>query len=201
MIKVGLTGSIGTGKSTVAKIFEKLGAYVIDADKVVHQLFENEDVKEEIVSTFGKSILDNQGKIDKKKLAQIIFTDKEKKKKLENILHPKVRQKIQEFIEDVYKKDENAVVIAEIPLLIETGMYKNYDKVLVVYAPKDLQLKRLLEKGFSEDEAKRRINSQMDIEEKLKYADIIIENTSSLKELEEKVKDIYEILKKEAAEK
>jgi dephospho-CoA kinase len=201
MIKVGLTGSIGTGKSTVAKIFEKLGAYVIDADKVVHQLFENEDVKEEIVSTFGKSILDNQGKIDKKKLAQIIFTDKEKKKKLENILHPKVRQKIQEFIEDVYKKDKNAVVVAEIPLLIETGMYKNYDKVLVVYAPKDLQLKRLLEKGFSEDEAKRRINSQMDIEEKLKYADIIIENTSSLKELEEKVKDIYEILKKEAAEK
>jgi dephospho-CoA kinase len=201
MIKVGLTGSIGTGKSTVAKIFEKLGAYVIDADKVVHQLFENEDVKEEIVSTFGKSILDNQGKIDKKKLAQIIFTDKEKKKKLENILHPKVRQKIQEFIEDVYKKDKNAVVVAEIPLLIETGMYKNYDKVLVVYAPKDLQLKRLLEKGFSEDEAKRRINSQMDIEEKLKYADIIIENTSSLKELEEKVKDIYENLKKEAAEK
>ncbi len=201
MIKVGLTGSIGTGKSTVSKIFQKLGAYVIDADKVVHRLLQDKKVKEEIKQVFGNDIFDSSGNIDRKKLAKIIFNNPEMKKKLEEILHPKVRQQIEHFIKEVYEKDKNAVIIAEIPLLIETGLYKNYDKVIVVYAPKDLQLKRLLNKGFSEEEALSRINSQMDIEEKLKYADIVIENTGSLKELEEKVKKVYEKLKQEAEEK
>ena len=200
MIKVGLTGSIGTGKSTVSKIFQKLGAYVIDADKVVHGFLQDEKVKEEIKQVFGDDIFDSSGNIDRKKIARIIFNNPEMKKKLEGILHPKVRQQIEHFIKKVYEKDKNAVIIAEIPLLIETGLYKNYDKVIVVYAPKDLQLKRLLNKGFSEEEALSRINSQMDIEEKLKYADIFIENTGSLEELEEKVKKVYENLKQEAKE-
>lgn len=201
MIKVGLTGSIGTGKSTVSQIFKKLGAYVIDADKVVHKLLENEKVKREIAEVFGKEVFDTSGKIDKKKLAKIVFNAPEMKKKLEKILHPKVRQEIENFIKEVYKRDKNAVIIAEIPLLIETGLYKNYDKIIVVYAPKDLQIKRLLSKGFSKEEALSRINSQIDIEEKLKYADIVIENTGSLEELEEKVKKVYEQLKQEAEEK
>lgn len=198
MIKVGLTGSIGTGKSTVSEIFQKLGAYVIDADKVVHSLLKDEKVKKEIADIFGNEVFDENGNIDRKKLASIVFNNPKMKKKLEEILHPKVRQEIENFVKEVYKKDKNAVVIAEIPLLIETGMYKNYDKVVVVYAPKEVQLKRLLKKGFSKEEALSRINSQMDIEEKVKCADIVIENTAGLKELEEKVKKVFEKLKEEA---
>ena len=196
MKKIGLTGSIGTGKSTVAKIFQELGAYVIDADKIVHELLKREDVKEKIREAFG-DVFDERGEIDRKKLASIVFNNPEKKKALEGILHPLVFQELQKFFEEVEKKDPNAIAIAEVPLMIETGSYKNYDKIIVVYAPEELQLKRLLEKGMSKEEAIKRIKSQMPIEEKVKYADIVIENTSTLEDLRKKVKEVYKKLKEE----
>ncbi len=195
MLKVGLTGSIGTGKSTVESIFKELGAYTIDADEVVHKLLEKPEVIEKIRETFGSEVVKN-GKIDKKKLAQIIFSNREKKKQLESIIHPLVFEGIQKFFEEVKKKDPCAVAIADVPLMIETGSYKNYDLVIVVYAPKELQLERLLEKGMSKEEALARINAQMNIEEKKKYADIVIENTGTIEDLRKKVKDVYEKLKK-----
>ncbi len=197
MLKVGLTGSIGTGKSTVAKILQELGAYVIDADKIVHQLLKKEDVKQKIKEVFG-DVFDENGEIDKKKLAAIIFNNPEKKKQLEGILHPLVFQEIQNWLKEIEKKDPEAVAVAEVPLMIETGSYKNYDKIIVVYAPEELQLERLVKKGMTKEEALRRIKSQMPIEEKVKYADIVIENTGSIEELKEKVEDIYKKLKEEA---
>ena len=196
MKKIGLTGSIGTGKSTVAKIFQELGAYVIDADKIVHELLKREDIKEKIREAFG-DVFDSKGEVDRKKLASIVFNNPEKKKILENILHPLVFQEINKFFKEVEKKDPNAVAIAEVPLMIETGSYKNYDKIIVVYAPEELQLKRLLEKGMSKEEAIKRIKSQMPIDEKVKYADIVIENTSTLEDLRKKVEEIYKKLKEE----
>ncbi len=197
MLKVGLTGSIGTGKSTVEYILNELGAYTIDADKIVHQLLEKPQIIEKIKKKFGKDVI-KDGKIDKKKLAQIIFSDKNKKKVLENILHPEVFKQIQNFFKEVEKKDPCAVAVADVPLMIETGSYKNYDIVIVVYAPKELQLKRLKAKGMSEEEAIARIKAQMDIEKKKEYADIIIENTGTIDQLKEKVKEVYKILKEKA---
>ena len=196
MKKIGLTGSIGTGKSTVAKIFQEFGAYVIDADKIVHELLKREDVKEKIREAFG-DVFDSKGEVDRKKLASIVFNNPEKKKILENILHPLVFQEINRFFKEVEKKDPKAVAIAEVPLMIETGSYKNYDKIIVVYAPEELQLKRLLEKGMSKEEAIKRIKSQMPIDEKVKYADIVIENTSTLEDLRKKVEEVYKKLKEE----
>ncbi|WP_457640777.1 dephospho-CoA kinase [Persephonella sp.] len=194
MIKVGLTGSIGTGKTTVGKIFSELGAYVIDADKIVHQILKRKDIKERIKKEFG-NVFDENGEIDRKKLAGIVFKSNEKKKKLEKIIHPEVRKDIQKKIEEIYKKDPEKIVIVEVPLLIETGSYKDYDIVIVVYAPRDLQIKRLLKKGFSEEEALRRINAQMDVEKKVKYADIVIKNTEDIESLKKQVKIVYEKLK------
>jgi dephospho-CoA kinase len=197
MVKVGLTGSIGTGKSTVAQIFKQLGAYVIDADKIVHSLLKRDDVKKKIKDIFG-DVFDDNGEVDKKKLASIVFSNPEKKKLLENILHPLVFQEIQNWLKEIEKKDPEGVAVAEVPLMIETGSYKNYDKVIVVYAPENLQLKRLLKKGMSEEEAIKRIKSQMPIDEKVKYADIVIYNTGSIEELKKSVEDIYIRLKEEA---
>ena len=195
MIKVGLTGSIGTGKSTVLKIFKDLGAYVIDADQIVHQLYTKREVQEEIKREFG-NVFNEDGSLDRKKVAQIIFNDINKKRILERLVHPKVRSEIYKILKNIEKNEKNAIVIVEIPLLIETGQYREYDKVIVVYSPKNLQIERLLKKGFSKEEALKRINSQMDIEEKIKYADFVIENISSFEDLKENVKKVFNELKK-----
>jgi len=191
MLKIGLTGSIGTGKSTVEKIFKKFGVPVIDADEIVHKLLKEEKIKREIVNVLG-NVLDKNGEIDKKKVAAIIFSDKKKKKQLEKIIHPEVFKYIQTWLKEQEQKNPNGIAIVSVPLMIETGSYKNYDKIIVVYAPKELQLKRLIKRGMSKEEAEKRINAQLDINEKLKYADFVIDNTGSLKDLEKEVKKVYE---------
>jgi len=194
---IGITGGIATGKSIVEKILENLGAKVIDADKVVHKLLSDENVKNEIKQYFPDAF-DNEENIDRKKLASIVFNDYEKKRVLENILHPKVSQGIDKWTEINKKENSEQVLFVSVPLMIETGSYKKYDKVVLVYAPRELQIKRLIEnKGYSYEEALARINAQTDIEEKRKYADYIIENTGTIQELEEKVKQLYEILLKD----
>ncbi|WP_457622413.1 dephospho-CoA kinase [Persephonella sp.] len=197
MLKIGLTGSIGTGKSTVGKIFSELGAYVIDADKIVHTLLRREDIKEKIRKEFG-DVFDSKGEIDRKKLGSIVFKDPEKKRKLESIIHPEVRKEIGKRIKEIEKKYPEGVVIVEVPLLIETGSYRDYDIVILVYAPEELQIERLRKKGFTEEEALRRIRSQLPIDEKVKYADIVIYNTEDLEKLEQNVKSVYEKLKERA---
>ena len=195
MLKVGLTGSIGTGKSTVLKLFNQLGAYTVDVDKIVHQLYKRGDIQEKVKKEFG-DVFNEDGSLNRKEVAKIIFNNPEKRKVLEDIIHPEVRKEVKRFIQNIEKKDKNAIVIVEVPLLIETGQYKEYDKVIVVYSPKNLQLKRLLNKGYSREEALKRINSQMNIEEKLKFADFIIKNISSLEDLKKQVKEVFNQLKR-----
>jgi dephospho-CoA kinase len=194
MLKIGLTGSIGTGKSTVRKLFEELGAYTIDADKVVHQLLTRENVKREIKEKIG-DVFNSKGEIDRKKLAGIVFNNYEKKKLLENIIHPKVREEIDRIIKSIENSDKEAIVIVEVPLLIETGSYKNYDLVIVVYAPFEKQLERLISKGFSKEDAIKRIQSQMNIEEKIKFADIVIDNSKDLENLKNEVYKAFKNIK------
>ncbi|WP_456400191.1 dephospho-CoA kinase [Persephonella sp.] len=200
MLKVGLTGSIGTGKSTVCKLFKELGAYVINADEIVHKLLKREDIKNRIKEKFG-DVFDKEGNIDRKKLASIIFKNPEKKKELEKIIHPEVRKEIERELEKIKDTDPEGIVIVEVPLLIETGSYRDYDIVVVVYAPEDLQIKRLINKGFSEVEARERINSQIPIEKKVQFADIVIKNTGNFDFLKEEVKKAFEKLKETSKEK
>ncbi|MEZ0323557.1 MAG: dephospho-CoA kinase [Hydrogenothermaceae bacterium] len=192
---IGLTGGIATGKSTVEEIFKKLGCYVIDADKVVHNLYKDESIKRKIKNLFSEEVFDEYGEIDRKKLAHIVFKDSSKRKLLENLIHPEVNKFIEKWVEDIGQKDQNAIVIVSVPLMIETGSYKKYDKIILVYASKDLQLERLIKKGYTQEEALSRINAQMDIEEKLKYADYVIYNTKSLEDLEKEVIALYEKIK------
>ena len=193
MLKVGLTGSIATGKSTVESIFKELGVPVIDADEVVHKLLKEEKIKNKFVEILG-NVLDEKGEIDRKKVAKIIFSNQEKRKEIEKIIHPEVFKYIQNWIKEKEKKKYDFVIVS-VPLMIETGSYKNYDKIIVVYAPKEIQLKRLKKKGMSEEEALKRINAQMDIEKKLKYADFVINNTGSIEDLRKEVEKIYKKLK------
>ncbi len=199
MLKIGLTGSIGTGKSTVGKIFSELGAYVIDADKIVHTLLRRKDIKEKIREEFG-DVFDLKGEVDRKKLGKIVFKNHKKKRILEKIIHPEVRKEIEKKIKDIKDKDPNSVVIVEVPLLIETGSYKDYDIVILVYAPEELQIDRLVKKGYSKDEAVRRIRSQLPIEQKIKYADIVIHNTGDLDKLKKEVVEVYKKLKEKVKE-
>lgn len=194
---IGLTGGIGTGKSTAEEIFKRLGAYVIDADSIVHQLYKQEHIKEKLKQIFTEDIFDNNQDIDRKKVARIVFSDKTKRKALEEIIHPEVNKYIDEWLNQIEKNNPDAVAIVSVPLMIETGSYKKYQKIILVYAPKELQIERLIKKGYSYEEAVSRINAQMDIEEKLKYADYVIMNTSTLENLENQVKRVFDEIKKD----
>ncbi|AAM24131.1 MAG: Dephospho-CoA kinase [Caldanaerobacter subterraneus] len=189
---VGLTGGIGSGKSTVSGILAKLGAKIIDADLVSREIMEKgKEAYNEIVDCFGKEILDKEGNIDRKKLGSIVFSDKEKLKRLNEITHPKIIDKIKKMIEE--EKDKDKVIVIDAALLIETGLYKLVDEVWLVVVDIDTQIKRVMERdGFSCEEALKRIKSQMPLEEKIKYADFIINNSKDLRKTEEQVRLLWQ---------
>lgn len=201
MLKVGLTGGIATGKSTVKEMFKQLGAYVIDADEVVKELWQNEKIQKIAEEILGIKVLGENNNLRAKEIANVIFKNKEKKEKLEQLFHPEVFKYIQNWFKEIEKKDKKAVAIVEVPLMIETGSYKNYDIIILIYAPKETQIKRLLKKGYTLEDAIQRINSQMDIEKKRKYANIIIENTNNLEELKKQVEETFLKLREGIVEK
>ena len=193
----GLTGSIACGKSTVSEIFKKNGIYVIDLDYVARLVVEpGEKGYDEILKNFGSDFINEKGKIDRKKLGNLIFSDLEAKKKLEEILHPLIREKELEIIKKIRKMDNSTPIIVDAALMIETGSYKRYKKIIVVYVPEKLQIERLMKRdNLSFEQALKRVKSQMSIEEKIKYADYIIDNSKSLTDTERQVKKIIEELK------
>ena len=189
---IALTGGIATGKSTVCNILKLYGFSIIDADKIAHEVLEEQ--KEKIEKIFGKEYIKN-GKVDRKALAKLIFSNKDAKTKLENLLHPLIKKKI---VEESLKLEKYKVpYIIDIPLFFET---KNYPikKVVVVYAPKKIQLQRLIEReGLSEEEAIKRLNAQMDIEKKKKLATYVIDNSKDLKHLQKEIEKFIEKVKNE----
>ncbi len=176
-IVLGLTGTMGSGKSTVSEMFKQYGCFIIDADKIGHVLLKkNTDEYKEVLTKFGKEVLDSKKNIDRKKLGEIVFSQKEKLKILNLILHPK----IVEIIKDKVSKTKKGLVILDAPLLLETGLDKIVDKVVVVNIDFRTQLKRLKEKlDLSEEEIVKRIQSQMPLRKKLAYADFIIDNSKT----------------------
>lgn len=186
---IGLTGGIASGKTTVSNLLKKLGAVIIDADKIAHQVLETKTAREKVISYFGSAIIDNN-QINRKKLGKIVFNNSEEKKKLEEITHPMIIDIIKMKIKQYSKK--NDIIVVDAPLLLETNLDKIVDSVWVVYVNKKTQLKRLMNRdNINLYKAKKRINSQMPLAKKRKLADIVIDNNGSKKELEQKVKKIW----------
>tara|TARA_B100001123_G_C15043409_1_gene920476 strand:- start:51 stop:680 length:630 start_codon:yes stop_codon:yes gene_type:complete len=190
---VGLTGGIGSGKSLAGKIFEELGAHVLDADQLCRDLvLPGQVALKEIVQSFGKKILDSRGNLDRKKLAKLVFQNNEKKVILEGILHSKVFEIEQKEYLKIKANDTFAIVIINSALMIESGNYRNMDKLIVVHSSEEAQIQRILRRsGMSYDEAMVRIKSQMPVHKKIRYADFILENNSLPQDLKKKIQELY----------
>jgi len=196
MLNVGLTGGIASGKSTVAKMFQEKGAYLIDFDGLAHYVEEpDRPAWKAIVEHFGADILNEDRTINRAELGLIVFADQEKLSLLNSIVHPAVFEEWRRRIDDIYVKDPCAVVISDVPLLIEVGMQDLVDVVILVHVSPEEQVHRLIERsGCSREEAARRLDSQMPIDEKIPYADIVIENHGSLEMTRRIVDDVWKDL-------
>ncbi len=181
MLNVGLTGGIASGKSTVAEMFVRHGASLIDLDKLAHDVEKPQlPAWEEIVESFGESILLVDGSINRNKLAKIVFANKEKLLKLNQIVHPHVLREWQRRLQEIEKKNKKAIIISDVPLLFEEKLQNRVDITLLVLAAPGQQTSRLMARNdLTEAEAQRRLESQMPLEEKIKLADIVIENTGA----------------------
>lgn len=203
MLIIGLTGGIATGKSLVSKIWQKEGAYIIDADEIARDLVKPHLPSwEKIVDAFGVEILKKNETIDRKKLASIVFSNPDNREILNRIIHPKIKEEIYRRLKEIREKDSKAIVVIDAPLLIELGEYQEMDKVAVVASSVDKQIERIkIRNGLEEQEARRIIDSQMPISEKIKFADFIIINNGSLEEVEMKAIQIFNEIKKIAHQK
>ena len=177
-MKIGLTGNIAAGKSTVAKMLEKRGAYILDADTIAHNLYQsNPKLIAQITTEFGDKVLDTDGKVNRKSLGQIVFSHKSKLETLNKIVHPIIRKEILTQVD--IKLAHHQTVVLEAALLFENNFLDSWDKVFLVTASDELRKQRLLAKGFSNQEALERISSQMPQEQKIPMADVVLENNSS----------------------
>jgi len=195
---IGLTGGIASGKSLVAEELKRLGAHLIDADEIAREVVKRGlPAYNEIVKEFGEKILNPDKTINRKVLGNIVFSNTELRRRLERITHPKIRKKIDKYIKEIKGRNPDAIIVVDAALLIEAGLYKKMEKVIVVYADEKTQIERLMERdGFTMDEAKNRLSAQMPLTEKVRYADFVIENVEgkSKEKIKDEVKTIFEKL-------
>ncbi len=197
MLIVGLTGGIASGKTVVSQVLGEEGAHIIDADQLARELIRpHTPAWEELRSVFGERILEKDGFIDRKALAEQVFGNPEQRKRLNQILHPRIKEEIDRRVSEVGQREPDAIIVIDAPLLIETGNHLHMDAVIVVSATERQQIERLKERsGATEEEARRIIASQMPLKEKLKVADIVIPNKGSLEETKRKTQEVYRKLK------
>ena len=192
---IGLTGGIGTGKSTVARRLVEKGYRVIDADVISRSIIEKDEVIKEILEKIDKDLFEN-GKINRKKLAQIVFKDEKKLDVLNSIMHPLIIREMKKEIEKQIKIYD--IVIVDMPLIFEMKIEKEFDVILLVYASKQVQIKRIVQRdGRTEEEAENIINSQIDLEFKRKRSDYILENNGTLEHLYAKTDKILKEIEKD----
>jgi len=194
---VGLTGGMGSGKTTVSKIFRELGAHVLDADEICRSLVKpGQPAWQEIVNLLGPGILREDQSLDRRKTADLVFNDPEKKQDLEAILHPRVMDEERALYNEILKTEPNALVIIDAALLIESGNYRKVDKVIVIACDEEVQVQRVTaQRGFAREDALRRMRLQMTLAEKIKFADFVIHNDAGLPELREKIETLFHQLK------
>ncbi len=189
---IGLTGGIGSGKSTVARFLAGQGAAVLDADKVGHKLIlSGGGAWKTVVAAFGRQIVAPNGDIDRQKLAEIVFADSEARIRLNRIMHPMIADVIKAQLQR-YRQQGASVAVVEAPLLLEAGWKSSVDEVWVTTASESTVLKRLVERvGFTEEEARARIGSQLPSDARTKQADVVIDTDCSLDELKAKVQSLW----------
>ena len=196
---VGITGGFKSGKTTVAHILSNLGARVIDTDKLAHRaLLPGTETYRRIVKGFGKRILNDNGRIDRRKLARVVFNDSKRLKLLNNIIHPYVKKELKKKLLEMKRDNLNTIVVVEVPLLFEAGMQQIMDKIIVVSASKNKQIERAKkDMSLSEDEIKKRIGVQMPMSKKKKLADLEVDNNGSIEKTKRQIEKIWEEIKKE----
>ena len=191
-MKVGLTGGIGAGKSTVADLFSKRGAVVIRSDELARQVIEPQTPGfKQVTSRFGNEIVNDEGNIDRAKLAQVVFNDDVALKDLENIIHPLVRERTNQLMSE---QTSETIIVNEIPLLLEKKMESLFDFLVIVISSEKNRLERLSQKGVSEDQAKARMAKQVNDQDRKAAADFLIVNDGNLDQLEADVQKIWQTL-------
>ena len=198
MLRIGLTGSIGVGKSFVASVFVDLGCHLVDADLTSREVvLPGSPGLKAVVEHFGAEILSDEGTLDRKALGAVIFANEQERLVLNSILHPFIIERQDKILSEWEKNDPDGIGIVDAALMIESGGYQRFDKLVVVHCRPEVQLERLmLRDGLSRDEAQRRINSQMPQEEKQRYADYLIDTSDGFEPTRLRTKQVFEELLK-----
>ena len=196
MLRVGLTGSIATGKSYVTSVLAEFGCHVLDADQTARLVVEPGAAGlSAVVDAFGEQVLRDDGTLDRQKLGALVFNDEAQRKLLNSILHPYIIAKQDERLREWEKADPDGIAVVDAALMIESGGYKRFDKLIVVFCRPEVQLERLMARdGISCEEAQRRIASQMTQEEKLKFADYSIDTSESFDSARRQTEEVYRAL-------
>ncbi len=197
MLKVGLTGSIAAGKSFVLEALRGFGARTIDADAIAREVVEpGTPGLNALVEEFGAAILNPDGSLDRAKLGAIVFQDKARRLRLNSILHPFIIQRQDEIMRKWEQETPEAVAVVDAALMIESGGYRRFDKLIVAHCRPEIQLERLMKRdGLSPEEAERRINAQMPQAEKIKYADFLIDTSDGFESTRSQVQAVWQQLK------
>jgi len=203
MVWVGLTGGIASGKSTVSRFFREAGAFVIDADEIAHAVIrKGEPAYAGVVEAFGAGILNKTGEIDRKRLGEIVFNDAARRERLNQLVHPHVYARAETEKKAIAAAHPEGVILFDVPLLIETGAHQEMDRVILVYVDRATQIDRLIKRdGLTREEAERRIDAQMPLDEKRRFADEIIDTRLPLPGVESAVRSLYRRLREEAISK
>jgi len=202
MLRVGLTGGLASGKSVVGRALADLGCYVIEADVLGRQVLEQGgETYNAVIAAFGKEILDPDGKINRRRLAAIVFADnadaQQQLAKLNALVHPPVKLRERDLANEYARSHPDGIVVTEAAILVETGSYKDYDRLIVAVCRPEQQIERSMERdGVSREEVLRRLRRQMPLEEKVKYADFIIDTSGSKEATLQQVRTVYEALRR-----
>ncbi|HEY8413934.1 MAG TPA: dephospho-CoA kinase [Pyrinomonadaceae bacterium] len=198
---MGLTGSIAVGKSFVASIFVELGCHVVDADHTAREVVRPRSPGlQAVVNAFGPEILNPDGTLNRQALGALVFADEKKRQQLNYLLHPFIIARQDEILREWEKEDPNGIGIVEAALMIESGGYKRFDKLIVVHCRPEVQLERLLlRSGLSRDAAQRRIDSQMSQEEKKQFADFLIDTSDGFELTRNRTIEVYKKLQRKEA--
>ena len=188
---IGIMGGIGSGKSTVAAEFAKLGCKVIDADEIAHKMLNQNNVKGKIVAFFGRDVVDSNGNIDRKKLGEIVFNDNHKLMKLNETIHPLVIERVEELIEQYKLQNQIKAIVLDMPLLVEIGWAGRCNKLIFVDCNQKIRAERAKKPGFDKNQLKIRENFQISLDKKLALADNTVENNSDFSAMVRQVADIF----------
>lgn len=200
MLKVGLTGGLASGKSFAAAEFERLGCRLLHADAIGRRILSDDaDARAEVVSAFGSGILDSDGGIARGELAKVAFADQRSLERLNAIIHPRVFQRIDEFFREVESSDPSAVAMVEAAIMIESGSYRRYDRLVLAACPRQTQIQRFVEReGGTEAEAESRMARQLPLADKRPYADFVIDTGGTREQTLGQVREVYAKLRAKA---